>query len=139
MISEIVEIRCFDFWGSSGLIRGDGNMMKETLTDQMIAVMQLIKEKGSTVCAGTCEHRKPGELHCLTAAQILKCSTTGYKRRLRELVQMGFLERDRVQREDGAQLARYLLSESGEKELLRRGAKPRKKRASKSIPPVAQS
>ena len=92
-------------------------MLKQTLTHQMVAVMQLIKEKGSTVCAGTCEHRKPGELHCLTAAQILKCSTSGYKRRLRELVEMGYLERKRVQREDGAQLARYTLTAAGEREL----------------------
>lgn len=95
-------------------------MLKETLTVQMVAVMQLIKEKGSTVCAGTCEHRKPGELHCLTASQILKCSTSGYKRRLRELVQMGYLDRKRVQREDGAQLARYTLTEAGESELAKR-------------------
>ncbi len=95
-------------------------MLKESLTVQMVAVMQLIKEKGSTVCAGTCEHRKPGELHCLTAAQILKCSTSGYKRRLRELVQMGYLDRKRVQREDGAQLARYTLTEAGESELAKR-------------------
>jgi predicted ArsR family transcriptional regulator len=97
-------------------------MLKETLTDQMIATMRLIKEEGSTVCAGTCEHRKPGELHCLTAAQILKCSTTGYKRRLRELVQMGYLDRNRVQREDGAQLACYTLTAAGEGELARRGS-----------------
>lgn len=97
-------------------------MLKETLTDQMVAVMQLIKEKGDTVCAGTCEHRKPGELHCLTASQILKCSTSGYKRRLRELVQMGYLDRNRVQREDGAQLARYTLTAEGESELAKRGS-----------------
>jgi predicted ArsR family transcriptional regulator len=96
-------------------------MLKETLTDQMVAVMQLIKKHGDTVCAGTCEHRKIGELHCLTAAQILKCSTTGYKRRLRELVQMGYLDRNRVQREDGAQLARYTLTAAGKGELTRRG------------------
>jgi DNA-binding HxlR family transcriptional regulator len=97
-------------------------MLKETLTNQMVAVMKLIKEKGDTVCAGTCEHRKPGELHCLTASQILKCSTSGYKRRLRELVQMGYLERNRVQREDGAQLARYTLTPEGEGELVKRGS-----------------
>ena len=97
-------------------------MLKETLNEQMVAILQLIKEKGSTVCAGTCEHRKPGELHCLTASQILKCSTSGYKRRLRLLVQMGYLERNRVQREDGAQLAKYTLSELAEQELVRRRA-----------------
>jgi predicted ArsR family transcriptional regulator len=96
-------------------------MLEEVLTDQLVAVMKLIKEKGATVCAGTCEHRKPGELHCLTAAQILKCSTTGYKRRLRELVQMGYLDRRRVQRADGAQLAKYTLSDLGEQELVKRG------------------
>ena len=97
-------------------------MLKETLNEQMVAVMRLIKEKGDTVCAGTCEHRKPGELHCLTAAQILKCSTTGYKRRLRELVQMGYLDRNRVQREDGAQLARYTLTAEGDSELAKRSS-----------------
>jgi predicted ArsR family transcriptional regulator len=97
-------------------------MLKETLTDQMVAVMRLIRDKGETVCAGTCEHRKLGELHCLTAAQILKCSTTGYKRRLRELVQMGYMERKRVQRADGAQLARYRLSAAGETELAKHEA-----------------
>jgi predicted ArsR family transcriptional regulator len=99
---------------------GENDMLKETLNEQMIAVMRLIKENGDTVCAGTCEHRKPGELHCLTAAQILKCSTTGYKRRLRELVQMGYLDRNRVQREDGAQLARYTLTAEGDSELAKR-------------------
>jgi predicted ArsR family transcriptional regulator len=96
-------------------------MLQATLTDQLVSVMKLVKEKGSTVCAGTCEHRKPGELHCLTAAQILKCSTSGYKRRLRELVQMGYMDRRRVQREDGAQLAKYTLSDLGEQELAKHG------------------
>jgi predicted ArsR family transcriptional regulator len=106
----------------AGIIMGENEMLKETLTEQMVAVMRLIKKEGSTVCAGTCEHRKPGELHCLTAAQILKCSTTGYKRRLRELVQMGYLERNRVQRDDGAQLAKYTLSDAGEQELAKRAS-----------------
>jgi predicted ArsR family transcriptional regulator len=97
-------------------------MLEQTLTAQMVTVLELIKEKGSTVCAGTCEHRKPGELHCLTASQILKCSASGYKRRLRELVQMGYLERNRVQREDGAQLARYTLTAAGESELSKRAS-----------------
>ena len=82
-------------------------MLEEVQIDQLVVVMKLIKEKGATVCAGTCEHRKPGELRCLTAAQILKCSTSGYKRRLRELVQMEYLDRRRAQRADGAQLAKY--------------------------------
>jgi predicted ArsR family transcriptional regulator len=102
------------------ILMGENEMLKETLTEQMVAIMRLIKEKGSTVCAGTCEHRKPGELHCLTAAQILKCSTSGYKRRLRELVQMGYLDRKRVQRADGANLARYTLTAEGESELAKR-------------------
>jgi hypothetical protein len=38
------------------------------------------------------------------------------------LVQMGYLERNRVQREDGAQLAKYTLSELAEQELVRRRA-----------------
>ena len=104
------------------MLCGENDMLKQVLTDQMVAVLRLVKEKGETVCAGTCEHRKPGELHCLTAAQILKCSTTGYKRRLRELVQMGYLDRNRVQRKDGAQLACYTLTAAGKSELTKRSA-----------------
>jgi predicted transcriptional regulator len=92
-------------------------MNEEELTDDLVAVMRLVKEKESTVCAGTCEHRLPGELHCLTAAQILKISTSGYKRRLRKLVEMGLMDRNRVQREDGANVAKYTLNEAGEKAL----------------------
>jgi hypothetical protein len=35
---------------------------------------------------------------------------------------MGYMERKRVQREDGAQLGRYTLTAEGESELLKRGS-----------------
>jgi hypothetical protein len=95
-------------------------MLKQVLTDQMVAVMRLVKEKGETVCAGTCEHRKPGELHCLTAAQILKCSTTGYKRRLRELVQMGYL--DRIASKERTDRSWPVTPAAGKSELAKRSA-----------------
>ncbi len=92
-------------------------MIPEKLTDDLVAVMSLVREKGAAVCAGTCEHRKIGELHCLTAGQMLKISASGFKRRLRKLVEMGFMDRNRVQRTDGAQVVKYTLNEAGEKAL----------------------
>jgi DNA-binding PadR family transcriptional regulator len=35
---------------------------------------------------------------------------------------MGYLDRKRVQREDGAQLAQYTLTEAGESELVKRAS-----------------
>jgi predicted ArsR family transcriptional regulator len=96
-------------------------MLEEQLNEDLIAVMRLVREKGAAVCAGTCEHRLPGELHCLTAAQILKISAAGFKRRLRKLVTMGFLDRNRVERPDGANVAQYTLNEAGEEELAKHG------------------
>jgi predicted ArsR family transcriptional regulator len=78
-----------------------------------------VDEFGSSVCVGTCEHRKPGELHCLNISQTLKISTTGVKNRLRRLVAMGYLNRDRVVRDDGKVMGEYTLSDDGLK-LLRK-------------------
>jgi predicted ArsR family transcriptional regulator len=95
-------------------------MLVEKMTDDLMAVMRMVKEWGAAICAGTCEHRKPGELHCLRAGTLLKISATGFKRRLRKLVEMGFMERNRVKRDDGATVVKYTLTEAGEKELSER-------------------
>lgn len=88
-------------------------MPVEKLTDDLVAVMHLLKERGPSVCTGACEKRLPGELHCLNACQMLNISATGFKARLQELVLRGLLDRRRVARDDGKVMAQYSLSEEG--------------------------
>jgi len=88
-------------------------MIPYTLTRDRLAILAVIREAGCSICTGTCEHRKPGELHCHTIGQRIKISSAGVKRRLRELVQMGLLKRNRVERNDGKVMAQYKVSEKG--------------------------
>jgi DNA-binding HxlR family transcriptional regulator len=84
------------------------------LSSDRIELIRLIDAIGSSVCVGTCEHRKPGEWHCHNIGQALKISSAGAKRRLRELVQLGYLDRRRVEREDGKVIALYTVSQKGQ-------------------------
>lgn len=88
-------------------------MILQTLSRDRLAILSIIREVGCTVCVGTCEHRKPGELHCHNIARKIKISSAGVKRRLREMVQMGLLNRERVERWDSKVMAKYTLSEKG--------------------------
>lgn len=88
-------------------------MILQTLSTDRLAILAIIKEVGCSVCVGTCEHRKPGELHCHNISRKIKISSAGVKRRLREMVQMGLLNRERVEREDGKVMAKYTVSEKG--------------------------
>ncbi len=88
-------------------------MIPYTLSSDRLAILALIKEAGCSVCTGTCEHRKSGELHCHHISQRIKISSNGVKYRLRELVQMGLLKRDRVERSDGKVMAQYTVSDKG--------------------------
>jgi len=88
-------------------------MILHTLSRDRLAILALIREVGTSVCAGTCEHRKPGEMHCHTIGRQVRISSAGVKRRLREMVQMGLLDRERVERQDGKVMAQYTVSEKG--------------------------
>lgn len=88
-------------------------MIPYTLSKDRLAILAMIREAGCSICSGTCEHRKLGELHCHNISQRINISSAGVKRRLREMVQMGLLERNRVDRYDGKVLAKYTLSEKG--------------------------
>jgi len=92
-------------------------MAEIKLGDDYIALLKLIREWGATVCAGTCEHAGPGELHCQRISSILKISASGAKSRLRELTQLGFLHWERAVREDGKVLGKWTLSQEGLKYL----------------------
>lgn len=91
--------------------------MPYSLTRDRLAILAIIGEVGASICTGTCEHRKPGELHCHNISRRVKISSAGVKRRLREMVDMGLLDRQRVERSDGKVMARYTVSEKG-RELL---------------------
>jgi DNA-binding HxlR family transcriptional regulator len=88
-------------------------MILQTLSRDRLAILALIRENGCSICTGTCEHRKPGEFHCHHISRRIKISSAGVKRRLRELTQMGLLDRARVQRHDGKVIARYTVSQKG--------------------------
>lgn len=88
-------------------------MIPYTLSRDRLAILALIREAGCSICTGTCEHRKIGELHCHSIGQRIKISSAGVKRRLREMVQMGLLDRNRVERFDGKVMAKYTVSEKG--------------------------
>ncbi len=97
-------------------------MKSEELSEDLLAIMRIVKEKGGTDCSGTCHHRKPGEFHCHVLSQMLKISSSGVKERLRNLVNMGLMERLRI--EAATSLVRYVISPEGEKILSARD-KPR--------------
>ena len=87
------------------------------MTEDLLALMAIIKEYGGTDCTGTCHHRKHGEFHCHTAGRILKISSQGVKNRLMELFRAGYLDKRRIDREDSTTMVRYTVSEQGEQAL----------------------
>jgi DNA-binding MarR family transcriptional regulator len=89
------------------------HMILQTLSTDRLKMLAIIKNAGCSVCAGTCEHRKPGELHCSHIGRKLKISSSGVKMRLREMVQIGLLKRERVERGDGKIMAEYTVTEKG--------------------------
>ena len=92
-------------------------MTQKKLPEDLLTLLKIVDEAGASICVGTCEHRKPGELHCHNISRMMKISSSGVKRRLRELVQMGFLKRERAEREDGKVIAKYTISSNGLKML----------------------
>jgi hypothetical protein len=94
-------------------------MSAEDLTADLIALLDLVRQWGATVCTGACELRRPGELHCFNACQMLHISAQGYKNRLFRLVRMGLLNSRRVKRHDGKVMGQYTLSEAGLRALSR--------------------
>ncbi len=91
------------------------------LSEDLLAVLRIVKEKGGTDCSGSCHHRKSGEFHCHTLSQMLKISSSGVKERLRNLVNMGLMERRRVASEGNASMVRFVVSPDGEKVLTSSG------------------
>ncbi len=95
--------------------------MVEDLSDDLLAIMEIIQNRGGTHCSGSCHHRKPGEFHCHTISQELKISSSGVKERILELVRMGLLKRDRLDRQATYPITTFTISAKGKKALALHG------------------
>jgi hypothetical protein len=93
-------------------------MAVEELTDDLVAVLRIVKESGPAVCTGSCKNRRPGELHCFNASQMLNISAAGFTARLQKLALIGLLDRQRVTRDDGKVMGQYTLSEKGSEAIM---------------------
>ncbi|MGD9364119.1 MAG: hypothetical protein PVH87_00360 [Desulfobacteraceae bacterium] len=86
----------------------------QPIDDDLMRILQVLKEKGGTDCTGTCHHRKPGEFHCHVFGRMLKLSSQGIKNRLLELMRMGLVERNRIKRSEAAPLVRFTITAKAE-------------------------
>jgi hypothetical protein len=86
----------------------------QPLDDKLMTILQVMKEKGGTDCTGTCHHRKPGEFHCHVFGRMLNLSSQGIKNRLLELIRMGLVERNRIDRPEAAPLIRFTVTPEAE-------------------------
>jgi DNA-binding MarR family transcriptional regulator len=89
----------------------------EKLSHELVALLTVVKEQGGTDCTGACHHRKPGEFHCHALSRILGLSSSGVKARIRDLVNMGLMERHRIEREGSTPMVRFVVTLEGEKAL----------------------
>jgi hypothetical protein len=95
-------------------------MAMDTLSEDYIGVLKLIRKVGGTDCTGTCHHRHPGEFHCHTFGRMLNLSSQGVKNRILELLRMGLLQRERVERHGSTPLIRFVITSQGERVLASR-------------------
>lgn len=86
----------------------------QPIDDDLMRILQVLKEKGGTDCTGTCHHRKPGEFHCHVFGRMLKLSSQGIKNRLLALMRMGLVERNRIPRSKAAPLVRFTITARAE-------------------------
>lgn len=91
--------------------------MAENLSDDLLAILRIVQEKGGTECSGSCHHRKPGEFHCHTISQELNMSSSGVKDRILALVRIGLLQRNKLERQGTYPIIRFTLSVMGKKVL----------------------
>ncbi|MEW6348578.1 MAG: hypothetical protein AB1646_05915 [Thermodesulfobacteriota bacterium] len=92
-------------------------MSSDHPSENLLSILRMIRDRGGTVCSGTCHHRKPGELHCHTISQELSISSSGVKERILELVRLGLLVRHRICRLGTYPLTEFTVSEKGRRAL----------------------
>ncbi|MDQ7781757.1 MAG: hypothetical protein RDU20_02680 [Desulfomonilaceae bacterium] len=92
-------------------------MASTDLPEDLVPILKMIKDNGGTDCSGSCHHRKPGEYHCHVIGRELKISSSGVKRRILELVELGMLERNRWEREGTYPIMKFTVTKLGERAL----------------------
>ena len=93
----------------------------QQIGDDLIKMLEVLKEQGGTDCTGTCHHRKPGEFHCHVFGKMLNISSQGVKNRLLKLMRMGLVERNRVERPGATPLVRFTVTKEAEELLASHG------------------
>ena len=86
----------------------------QEITDDLIAMLRVLKAEGGTDCTGTCHHRKPGEFHCHVFGSMLHLSSQGIKNRLLKMMRMGLVERHRVERPSATPMVRFTITQQAE-------------------------
>jgi hypothetical protein len=91
----------------------------QSVDDNLLMILKVLKAKGGTDCTGTCHHRKPGEFHCHAFGRMLNLSSQGVKNRLLKLMRMGLVERHRIERPSATPMVRFAVTEAAEAILAR--------------------
>lgn len=86
----------------------------QEISDDLIAMLKVLKEEGGTDCTGTCHHRKPGEFHCHVFGRMLNLSSQGIKNRLLHLMRIGLVERQRIDRPSATPMVRFKVTKQAE-------------------------
>jgi len=86
----------------------------QQISDDLIKILEVLKVEGGTDCTGTCHHRKPGEFHCHVFGRMLNLSSQGVKNRLLELMRMGLVARQRIDRPGATPMIRFVVTEQAE-------------------------
>lgn len=86
----------------------------QELSEDLIAMLKVLKAEGGTDCTGTCHHRHPGEFHCHVFGKMLNLSSQGIKNRLLNLMRMGLVERQRIERPSSTPMVRFTITEKAE-------------------------
>jgi hypothetical protein len=86
----------------------------QEISDDLITILQVLKDKGGTDCTGTCHHRKPGEFHCHVFGAMLNLSSQGIKNRLLNLMRLGLVERQKIERPSATPMIRFVITQEAE-------------------------
>lgn len=86
----------------------------QEISEDLIAMLRVLKAEGGTDCTGTCHHRKPGEFHCHVFGKMLKLSSQGIKNRLLHMMRIGLVERHRIERPSATSMVRFTITEQAE-------------------------
>jgi len=93
-------------------------MDSEILTDQLVDILEGLREMGGVDCSGNCRIRLPGEVHCSSISADLGISPTSVKNKIQDLFHMGLVLRNKKEVTGGSRTVfRFVISPLGEKTL----------------------